>query len=134
MEKNKAEIEKIILIFLREHGENYFTCALATCWDNQPRNTPVDARNDGLVMYFSADPGGKLENIRRNPNVCLAVFMPLGKGASPLEVNHQLQPGMKATNIKITRKYQSTFLPMARSRRTEIKVQTPYIMRCISRE
>ena len=80
MEKSKAEIEKIILDFLQEHGENYFTCALATCWENQPRNTPVDARNDGLNMYFVADPGGKLENIRRNPNVCLAVFIPVGKG------------------------------------------------------
>jgi len=80
MEKSKAEIEKIILDFLQEHGENYFTCALATCWENQPRNTPVDARNDGLNMYFVADPGGKLENIRRNPHVCLAVFIPVGKG------------------------------------------------------
>ncbi len=80
MEKSKTEIENIILDFLKEHGENYFTCALATCWDNQPRNTPVDARNDGLTMYFSADLGGKIENIKRNPNVCLAVFIPIGKG------------------------------------------------------
>jgi general stress protein 26 len=80
MEKSNTEKEKIILDFLQEHGEKYFTCALATCWENQPRNTPVDARNDGLNMYFSADQGGKLENIRKNPNVCLAVFIPLGKG------------------------------------------------------
>ena len=80
MEKSKAEIKKIILDFLQEHGESYFTCALATCWENQPRNTPIDARNDGLNMYFVADPGGKLENIRMNPNVCLAVFIPVGKG------------------------------------------------------
>jgi len=80
MQKSMAEIESIILDFLREHGEHHFTCALATCWENQPRNTPVDARNDGLTMYFVADPGGKLENIRRNPDVCLAVFIPVGKG------------------------------------------------------
>ena len=80
MEKSKDEIEKLILEFLDEHGEDYFTCALATCWENQPRNTPIDARNDGLNMYFVADPGGKLENIRRNPDVCLAVFIPVGKG------------------------------------------------------
>jgi general stress protein 26 len=80
MEKSKTEIEKMILDFLQEHGENYFTCAIATCRGNEPRNTPVDARNDGLNMYFVADPGGKLENIRQNPNVCLAVFMPVGKG------------------------------------------------------
>jgi len=80
MEKSKAEIEKIIVDFLHEHGEHYFTCALATCWENLPRSTPVDARNDGLTMYFVADPGGKIENIRKNPNVCLAVFIPVGKG------------------------------------------------------
>ena len=78
-EKKKEEVEKLILEFLKEHGENYFTCALSTCKDNKPRNTPVDARNDGLNMYFVADPGGKVENIRINPNVCLAVFIPVGK-------------------------------------------------------
>jgi len=80
MEKSKAETEKMILEFLQEHGEHYFTCALATCVDNQPRNTPIDARNDGLNMYFVADPGEKLDNIRKNPRVCLAVFVPVGKG------------------------------------------------------
>ena len=80
MKKSKAEIEQSILEFFKEHGENYFTCTLATCHDNEPRNTPIDARNDGLNMYFVADPGGKLENIRKNPRVCLAVFIPVGKG------------------------------------------------------
>jgi hypothetical protein len=80
MGKSKSEIEKMILDFLQEHGEHYFTCALATCRNNQPRNTPIDARNDGLNMYFVADPGGKLDNIRQNPNVSLAVFIPVGKG------------------------------------------------------
>jgi general stress protein 26 len=80
VEKSKAEIESIILDFLREHGEDYFTCGLATCWDNEPRCTPVDARNDGLTMYFVSDPGVKLENMQKNPKVCLAVFMPVGKG------------------------------------------------------
>ncbi len=65
MEKTKAEIEAMIIAFLKEHGEDYFTCAIATCSNNQVRNTPIDARNDGLTMYFSADPGGKLDNIRQ---------------------------------------------------------------------
>jgi hypothetical protein len=77
---SKKEMEKIIVDFLREHGERYFTCALATCWNNEPRNTPVDARNDGLTMYFVSDYGQKLENMKKNPRVCLAVFMPVGKG------------------------------------------------------
>ena len=80
MEPTRTEAENIIKKFLREHGEHYMTCALATCVDNEPRNTPVDARSDGLTMYFVADRGGKLDNIRRNPKVCLAVFIPVGKG------------------------------------------------------
>jgi general stress protein 26 len=80
MANNREEIEKIIINFLGEHGETYFTCALATCWNNEPRNTPVDARNDGLTMYFVSDLGKKLENMKKNPKVCLAVFMPVGKG------------------------------------------------------
>ena len=80
MEPTRTEAENIIKKFLREHGEHYMTCALATCVDNEPRNTPVDARSDGLTMYFVADRGGKLDNIRRNPKDCLAVFIPVGKG------------------------------------------------------
>ncbi len=80
MGKSNIKIEQIILKFLKEHGEDYFTCALATCHNNEARNTPIDARNDGLNMYFVADQGGKLENISRNPDVCLAVFIPVGKG------------------------------------------------------
>jgi general stress protein 26 len=80
MTKTRQEIERIIEGFLREHGENYMTCALATCAGNQARCTPVDARADGLTMYFVCDRGGKLENIKKNPQVCLAVFIPVGRG------------------------------------------------------
>jgi hypothetical protein len=80
MTETKEEIKNSIINFLHEHGETYFTCALATCWNNEPRNTPVDARNDGLVMYFVSDYGQKLENMKKNPNVCMAIFMPVGKG------------------------------------------------------
>ena len=80
MAVNRQEIERIIAGFLREHGEDYMTCALATCADAGIRCTPVDARADGLTMYFVCDAGGKLENMRKNPDVCLAVFIPVGKG------------------------------------------------------
>ena len=58
MTKNRQEIERIIGGFLAEHGENYMTCALATCSDNQARCAAVDARADGLTMYFVCG-GGK---------------------------------------------------------------------------
>jgi hypothetical protein len=81
MSKSKEEIETIIIDFLKEHGEDYFTCAIATtCANGEVRNTPIDARNDGLNMYFSCDIGVKLENMKINPDVCLAIFIPVGKG------------------------------------------------------
>ncbi len=80
MAKTRQEIEAVLLDFLQEHGENYMTCALATCADNQARCTPVDARSDGFTMYFVCDSGRKLENMKANPSVCLAVFIPVGKG------------------------------------------------------
>ena len=76
MTTSNTEIENIIINFLHEHGENYFSCALATCSNNMPRNTPVDARNDGLTMYFVSDQGQKLENMKKNPNVSIGIFLP----------------------------------------------------------
>ena len=78
--KDREEIRKEIEEFLKFHSENYFTCAIATCNDNIPRNTPVDYRPDGLSIWFVCDSGGKIKNIESNPKVCVAIFVPLGKG------------------------------------------------------
>jgi len=80
-EKDREETQKEIEAFLRFHSENYFTCAIATCGgDNIPRNTPVDYRPDGLHLWFVCDRGGKIKNIEVNPRVCMAIFVPVGKG------------------------------------------------------
>ena len=79
MKKSKAEIEQSILEFLKEHGENYFTCALATCHDNEPRNTPIDARNDGLNMYFVADPGASWKTSGKTPGFVSLFLFPWAK-------------------------------------------------------
>ncbi|MCP4197128.1 MAG: pyridoxamine 5'-phosphate oxidase family protein [Proteobacteria bacterium] len=54
------------------HGN---ACVLATCYDNQPRATPLDFFYEGdLEIWIIAEPGGKLSNIQRNDRVSLAIF------------------------------------------------------------
>jgi len=87
MAKSKEEIEKEILSFLDlnsthkgdgtqpgcglQHG---LACALGTCRDNLPRVTSVDFFNDGLNIWILGDPGGKIVNIRANPNVAVGIY------------------------------------------------------------
>jgi hypothetical protein len=56
------------------HGK---ACALGTCVDNEPRVTPIDLYNDGLTIWLLAEPGGKIANIMRNPNVSVGVYEPV---------------------------------------------------------
>jgi nitroimidazol reductase NimA-like FMN-containing flavoprotein (pyridoxamine 5'-phosphate oxidase superfamily) len=50
-------------------------CVLATCGDNVPRATPIEYHSKGLTIYFVGEPGIKLENIKKNPNVSIGVFL-----------------------------------------------------------
>jgi nitroimidazol reductase NimA-like FMN-containing flavoprotein (pyridoxamine 5'-phosphate oxidase superfamily) len=87
MAKSKEEIEKEILKFLDENSDHKgdgtqpgcglrhgIACALGTCRDNLPRVTPVDFFNDGLTLWILGDPGGKIVNIRSNPNVAVGIY------------------------------------------------------------
>ena len=56
------------------HGK---ACALATCVDNKPRVTPIDLYHDGLIPWIAGEPGGKIANIMRNPNVSIGVYEPV---------------------------------------------------------
>ncbi len=86
MERTKKEIEKEILEFLNEHsskkrdpskpyGSNYgIPCSLGTCKDNIPRVTLIDFYNVGLTLWMVGDPGGKLADMRANPDVSIAIY------------------------------------------------------------
>jgi hypothetical protein len=80
MIRTKEEIEKEILIFLDENSTKKTRpgtpCTLATCVDNIPRAIPMSFYIDGLTLWMSGDPGGKMENIRTNPNVSVAIYSP----------------------------------------------------------
>ncbi len=86
MERTKKEIEKEILEFLNQYsskkrdpskpdGANYGTpCSLGTCRDNIPRVTLIDFYNVGLTLWMVGDPGGKLADMRANPDVSIAIY------------------------------------------------------------
>jgi nitroimidazol reductase NimA-like FMN-containing flavoprotein (pyridoxamine 5'-phosphate oxidase superfamily) len=66
------DLEKRITQFLKKQN----MCVLATCGDNVPRATPVEYRSKGITIYFVGEPGTKLENIKKNPNVSIGIFLP----------------------------------------------------------
>jgi len=87
MAKSKEEIEKEIIRFLDENSTHKgdgtqpgcglrhgIACALGTSKNNLPRVTPIDFFNDGLTLWMIGDPGGKLGNIRSNPNVAVGIY------------------------------------------------------------
>lgn len=51
--------------------------ALGTCIDNKPRVTPIDFYADGLTIWCAGEPGGKIANIMRNPNVSIGIYEPV---------------------------------------------------------
>ena len=51
-------------------------CVIARCGDNVPRATPVEYHSKGTTIYFVGEPGTKLKNIKKNPNVSIGIFLP----------------------------------------------------------
>jgi nitroimidazol reductase NimA-like FMN-containing flavoprotein (pyridoxamine 5'-phosphate oxidase superfamily) len=65
-------LEKRIIEFLKEQN----MCVLATCGDGLPRATPIEYHSIGITIYFVGEPGTKLENMKKNPNVSIGIFLP----------------------------------------------------------
>ena len=91
MERTREEIEKEIIKFLDENSSKAdpsnprggikpgVACALGTSQDNIPRVTPIDFYNDGLTLWMTGDPGGKLAAIRSNPIVSVGIYSPIDR-------------------------------------------------------
>jgi nitroimidazol reductase NimA-like FMN-containing flavoprotein (pyridoxamine 5'-phosphate oxidase superfamily) len=47
---------------------------LATSYNDEPRATPLEFFHEGFTIYIFGEPGGKIINIKRNPNVCAAIY------------------------------------------------------------
>ena len=65
-------LEERIIEFLKQQN----MCVLATCGDGLPRATPIEYHSKGITIYFVGEPGKKLENIKKNPNVSIGIFLP----------------------------------------------------------
>jgi general stress protein 26 len=66
------DLRKRIIEFLKEQN----MCVLATCKNKIPRATPIEYHSRELSLYFVAERGAKLRNIRSNPNVSVGIFLP----------------------------------------------------------
>jgi nitroimidazol reductase NimA-like FMN-containing flavoprotein (pyridoxamine 5'-phosphate oxidase superfamily) len=65
-------LEEHIIEFLKKQN----MCVLATCGDGLPRATPIEYHSKGITIYFVGEPGTKLENIKKSPNVSIGIFLP----------------------------------------------------------
>jgi len=63
------EVRELISNFFKEQA----MCTLVTCKENVPRATPLECFAEGMTLYISADPGTKVENIKANPMVAIAM-------------------------------------------------------------
>jgi uncharacterized protein YhbP (UPF0306 family) len=71
MEKQLSpqELEKHILEFLATQG----MCVLATCSGTMPRASAVEFFPKGTTLYVLTEGGRKIENLRQNPLVSVAI-------------------------------------------------------------
>jgi len=65
-------LEERIIEFLKEQN----MCVLATCDNGLPRATPIEYHSKEITIYFVGEPGIKLENMKKNPNVSIGIFLP----------------------------------------------------------
>jgi nitroimidazol reductase NimA-like FMN-containing flavoprotein (pyridoxamine 5'-phosphate oxidase superfamily) len=65
-------LEEHIIEFISKQN----MCVLATCSDGLPRATPIEYHSKGIAIYFVGEPGTKLENMKKNPNVSIGIFLP----------------------------------------------------------
>jgi uncharacterized pyridoxamine 5'-phosphate oxidase family protein len=69
-DKNQQELGERINGFLK----GCLIGSLATCTNNIPRSTSVRFRSDNLTVYVLTEGGGKVQNIKENPNVCFSAY------------------------------------------------------------
>ena len=66
----KETIENIFTNLIKKNN----TCVLSTCYNNNPRSTPIEYIYHNNMFYFISEGGVKLANILRNNNVSIGIF------------------------------------------------------------
>lgn len=76
--RSVKEFEQEVETFLKRHDIIY----LATSKNDIPRCTPLGYMNKGLTVYILSEGGGKLANMKANPNVSYSIASRIkgGKG------------------------------------------------------
>jgi general stress protein 26 len=75
-EINRRNLENMISDFLKTQT----TCVIATCSESIPRASTVEFFPVGLTIYILTEGGRKVENIKKNPRVSIALSAPLQDG------------------------------------------------------
>jgi general stress protein 26 len=68
-EFNQKELEDLISDFLKTRP----VCVIATCSDSMPRASTVEFFPIGLSVYILTEGGREIENIKKNPQVSVAI-------------------------------------------------------------
>ena len=71
------EFEKAVTEYLDSHN----VLSLSTCRDNKPRCTTLEYFNDGLTVYLFSEGGGKIGNLKNNPEVAFTIHDPYDSGS-----------------------------------------------------
>ena len=69
LELSRSEIERLIIELMGSCP----LCVVATCSDNIPRASTVEFFPVGTTLYILTEGGKKLENIKQNPHVSIAI-------------------------------------------------------------
>jgi len=96
-EINRRKLENMICDFLKTQA----TCVIATCSDSIARASTVEFFPVGPTLYVITEGGKKVENIRKNPRVSIALSAPFTgwKGLKGLQMSGTAEIGRKGSAI-----------------------------------
>jgi general stress protein 26 len=77
------------------------TCVIATCSDSIPKASTVEFFPAGLTLYVITEGGGKVENIKKNPRVSIALSAPFTgwESLKGLQISGTAEIGRKGSEI-----------------------------------
>ena len=96
-EINRRKLEKMICDFLKTEA----TCVIATCSDSIPRASTVEFFPIALTIYIITEGGRKVENIKKNHRVSIALSAPFTgwESLKGLQISGTAEIGRKGSEI-----------------------------------
>jgi uncharacterized pyridoxamine 5'-phosphate oxidase family protein len=94
---NRRKLENMICDFMKTQA----TCVMATCSESIPRASTVEFFPLGLTIYIITEGGRKFENIKKNPQVSLALSATFTgwKSLKGLQISGTAEIGRKGSAI-----------------------------------